>query len=107
MTGETFKYSRWLVNYPDLDDIDINNKGINMDIKQLLEGLTAEQIKKVIATISQQGNIVKVDHTRKLRRIARTNLYFNSCPKPHQVDSFETYNGHADSIREQVLSGVE
>ena len=78
-----------------------------MDINKLLEGMSAEKIGQLIATLSQQGNVRKVDHTRKLRRIARTNLYFSSCPKPHQVDSFETYTQHSDSIREQVLSGVE
>ena len=78
-----------------------------MDINTLVEGLTAAQIKKVMNLISEQGNVVKVDHTRKLRRMARNNLYFSSCPKPHQVDSFETYNDHADCIREQVSLGVE
>ena len=78
-----------------------------MDIEQLLQGLTSEQIAKLVADLSKQGNVKSVDHTRKLRRIARTNLYFNSCPKPHMVDSFDTYSQHADSIREQVLSGVE
>jgi len=85
----------------------INNKDINMDINEQLNAMTSEQIGKLMATLSQQGNVRKVDHTRRLRRIARTDLYFSSCPKPHMVDSFETYNNHADSIREQVLSGVE
>ena len=78
-----------------------------MDINTLVKGLTAAQIKKVMNLISEQGNTVKVDHTRKLRRMARNNLYFSSCPKPHQVESFETYNEHADCIREQVSFGVE
>ena len=78
-----------------------------MSIETMIEGLTAEQIKKVMSLISEQDNVVKVDHTRKLRRMARNNLYFSSCPKPHQVDSFETYNDHADCIREQVSLGVE
>ena len=78
-----------------------------MDINTIVEGLTAAQIKKVMNLISEQGNVVKVDHTRKLRRMARNNLYFSSCPKPHQVESFETYNDHADCIREQVSLGVE
>ena len=78
-----------------------------MDINKLFEGMSGEKIGQLIATLSKQGNVRKVDHTRKLRRIARTNLYFSACPKPHQVDSFETYTQHSDSIREQVLSGVE
>ena len=78
-----------------------------MDMKQLLEGMTEAQIAKLMTAISERPNIRKIDTTRKLKSIARTNLYFNSCPKPHQLDSFESYNQHADSIREQVASGVE
>ena len=78
-----------------------------MNIDTIVKGLTAEQIVKLMASLSQRSNIRKVDTSRRLKSIARTNLYFNSCPKPHQVDSFKTYNDHADSIREQVTSGVE
>jgi len=78
-----------------------------MSIETIVEGLTAEQIKKVMSLISDKGNVRHIDTSRKEARLARNNLYFSSCPKPHQVDSFETYNQHADSIREQVLSGVE
>ena len=78
-----------------------------MELKQLIEGLTSEQIVKVMATIREMPNIRKVDHTRRLRHIQKTDLYFNSAPKPHMVDSFKTYTGHADSIREQVISGVD
>ena len=78
-----------------------------MDIKTVVEELTPTQIAKLMASLSQRTNSRKVDTTRRLKRIARTDLYFSSCPKPHQLDSFQTYNGHADSIREQVLSGVE
>jgi len=78
-----------------------------MDIKALVESLTPTQIAKLMADLSKRGNVKSVDTTRRLNRIKRNNLYFSTCPKPHQVDSFQTYTGHADSIREQVLSGVE
>ena len=78
-----------------------------MSIETMIEGLTAEQIKKVMSLISDKGNVRHIDTSRKEARLARNNLYFSSCPKPHQVDSFETYTQHSDSIREQVLSGVE
>ena len=78
-----------------------------MNIETMIESLTPEQIAKLMATIRETPNVRKVDHTRRLNSIARTNLYFNSCPKPHQVDTFQTYNNHADSIREQVISGVD
>jgi len=78
-----------------------------MDINTIVESLTPQQIAKLMASLSQRPNVTKVDTTRRLNRIRRNNLYFSTCPKPHQVDSFETYSGHADSIREQVASGVE
>ena len=82
-------------------------RGITMkDIATVVEGLTAEQIKVVMASITNR-NVRHIDTSRKETRLARNNLYFSSCPKPHQVDSFETYTQHSDSIREQVLSGVE
>ena len=77
-----------------------------MSIETIIEGLTAEQIKLVMASITSR-NVRRIDTSRKEARLARNNLYFSSCPKPHQVDSFETYTNHSDSIREQVLSGVE
>ena len=76
-----------------------------MELKQLLEGLSTDKIVKVMAAIRERPNVRKVDHTRKLNSIKRTNLYFSACPKPHQVDTHKKYNGHADSIREQVLAG--
>ena len=76
------------------------------DIATIIEGLTAEQIRVVMAAITNR-NVRRIDTSRKEARLARNNLYFSSCPKPHQVDSFETYTQHSDSIREQVLSGVE
>ena len=78
-----------------------------MSIETIIEGLTAEQIRAVMASISKQGNVRKIDRSRRARSIARTELYFKSAPKPHMVDSFETYNQHADSIREQVTAGVD
>ena len=76
------------------------------DIATIVEGLTAEQIRMVMTSITN-NNVRRIDTSRKERRLAKNNLYFSSCPKPHQVDSFETYTQHSNSIREQVLSGVE
>lgn len=78
-----------------------------MNIETMIEGMTAEQIRKVMAYISDNNGPRRIDTSRREARLARNNLYFSSCPKPHQVDSFETYNNHADAIREQISSGVE
>ena len=76
-----------------------------MELKELIEGLSADKIVKVMTAIRERPNVRSVDHTRKLNSIKRTNLYFNSVVKPHQVDTHKTYTNHADSIREQVLAG--
>ena len=81
-------------------------KSIEQQFNELIATLSPEQIKKVLTQVKTNGP-VKVDTSYRQKRIARTQLYFNSAPKPHMVDSFETYNNHADSIREQVLSGVD
>jgi len=78
-----------------------------MNLNELLKGMSTTDIAKLMQTIREMPNVKKVDHTRRLNRNKRNNLYFSSCPKPHQTDSFLTYTQHADSIREQVLSGVE
>ena len=78
-----------------------------MEMETLLEGMSPSDIAKLMSRISERPNVRKVDTTRRLNRIKRNNLYFSYCPKPHQLDSFMTYTQHADSIREQVLSGVE
>ena len=78
-----------------------------MNIKELLKGMSNTDIAKLMQTIREMPNVKKVDHSRRLNRNLRNNLYFSTCPKPHQVDTFQTYTNHADSIREQVLSGVE
>ncbi len=40
-------------------------------------------------------------------RLARNRLYFASGPKPHQCASFAKYLEHAESVRQQVLSGAD
>ena len=43
----------------------------------------------------------KVDTTRKARRIALTQLYFDNAPRPK--DNFEDYLNHSDGVREAIL----
>ena len=46
-----------------------------------------------------------VDTSRKLRRMAITQLYFDNAPRPK--GDFEDYLNHSDGIREQIISGVD
>ena len=48
------------------------------DIQSMIESLTPEQIKAVLATTT--NNVRKVDSRYKARRIAKTNLYFKMEP---------------------------
>ena len=74
------------------------------DIQTMIESLTPEQIKAVLATTT--NNVRKVDSRYKARRIAKTTLYFSCAPFPYKSD-YETYKDHSESIRQQVMSGVD
>ena len=74
------------------------------DIQSMIESLTPEQIKAVLATTT--NNVRKVDSRYKARRIAKTTLYFSCAPFPYKSD-YETYKDHSESIRQQVMSGVD
>ena len=82
--------------------------GINMssieDINALIGSLSVEQIKAVMSKVASKKP-TKVDTSRKARRIALTQLYFDNAPRPK--DNFEDYLNHSDGIREQIISGVD
>ena len=78
---------------------------ITSDIQSMIESLTPEQIKAVLATTTN-GNIRKVDTRMRARHIAKTELYFSVAPLPYK-SPFEEYKDHSESIRQQVLSGVD
>ena len=75
------------------------------DIQSMIESLTPEQIKAVLATTTS-GNVRKVDTRYRAKRIAKTTLYFSCAPFPYKSD-YETYKDHSESIRQQVMSGVD
>ena len=74
------------------------------DINSLIGSLSAEQIKAIMTKVASKKR-ASVDTSRKARRIALTQLYFDNAPRPK--DSFEDYLNHSDGIREQIISGVE
>jgi hypothetical protein len=86
-----------------------NHRGIKMNsiesIEALIGSLTPEQIKAVMSEVKAKKP-TKVDTTRKARRIAMTELYFNNAPLPYRT-TYEEYKSHAEGIRQQVLSGVD
>jgi len=75
------------------------------DITTLIESMSAEQIRAVMANI-KQNNRRTVDTSHRLRKNAKTALYFDVAPLPYK-SSFEEYKLDSDAIREQVLSGVD
>ena len=85
-------------------------KGIHMssikDIEALIESLSAEDIKSIMSDVKTKVR-TSVDTSRRLRRIANTQAYFDATPKPHMCDDFSDYVNHSDSIRQQIYSGVE
>ena len=72
------------------------------DITALIESLSPEEIKAIMSKVKARKP-VKVDTSRKERRMAITQLYFDNAPRPK--DSFKDYLNHSDGIREAVLMG--
>ena len=79
------------------------------DIEKALSMLSPEQIATLMGklTIHKKQRFHHIDYSIRERRMAKNDLYFSSEPKPHMFDNFETYVGHADGIREQVICGVD
>ena len=75
------------------------------DITTLIESMTPEQIKAVLETTTK-SNRITVDSRHKAKRIAKTELYFKCAPLPYR-SPYEEYKDHSESIRQQVLSGVD
>ena len=74
------------------------------DINSLIGSLSAEQIKAIMTKVASKKR-TSVDTSRKARRIALTQLYFDNAPRPK--GDFEDYLNHSDGIREQIISGVD
>jgi len=77
----------------------------NKDIELLIESLTPEQIKAVLATTTN-GNVRKVDTHRRMKRNSITELYFSVAPLPYK-SPYQEYKDHSESIRQQCISGVD
>ena len=77
-----------------------------MSIEALIESMTAEQIRSVMATLKQKGNVRRIDTSHRERRNAKNDLYFNVAPLPYKTD-YEAYRLEAEAIRQQVISGVD
>lgn len=75
-----------------------------LDIESLIESLSPEEIKTIMDEVKSKKP-KQVDTSRKQRRIALTQLYFDNAPRPK--GDFEDYLNHSDGIREQILSGVD
>ena len=72
------------------------------DIEALIGTLSAEQIRAIMSEVKAKKP-TKVDTTRKARRIALTQLYFDNAPRPK--DNFEDYLNHSEGVREAILMG--
>ena len=70
----------------------------------MIAELSPTEIKAIMSKVKARKP-VKVDTSRKERRMAITQLYFDNAPRPK--DNFEDYLNHSDGIREQIICGVE
>ena len=81
------------------------------NIEAMIESLSAEDIKRLMANISNR-RINTVDTSFRKRRNAITSLYFSAEPKPHQLIndkpmSPEECNEMREGVRQQCISGVD
>ena len=74
------------------------------DIEALIGSLSPDEIKAIMSEVKSKKP-TKVDTSRKERRMAITQLYFDNAPRPK--GDFEDYLNHSDGIREQIISGVD
>ena len=72
------------------------------DIESMIASLSPEEISKIMSEVKAKKP-KSVDTSRKLRRMAITQLYFDNAPRPK--DSFKDYLNHSDGIREAILMG--
>ena len=81
------------------------SSSIEQQLNELIANMTPEQIRKVMTQVKTNGP-VKVDSRYKARRIAKTDLYFKCAPLPYK-SPYQEYKDHSESIRQQVMSGVD
>ena len=79
------------------------------DIESALSILKPEEIATLLSklTISKKQRFNVIDYSFRERRNNITSLYFSCEPAIYKFPDIKEYNGHADSIREQVISGVD
>jgi len=79
------------------------------DIESILSMLKPEEIATLLSklTIHKKQRFNYVDTSFRERRNNITSLYFSCEPAIYKFPAIEEYNGHADAIREQVISGVD
>ena len=77
----------------------------NDEIKQMLKDITPAQLVSLLTEIKGNGRR-QIDTSARERKNAKTALYFSVAPLPYK-STYEEYKMHSDSIREQVISGVD
>tara|TARA_Y100001951_G_C11275479_1_gene261634 strand:- start:185 stop:439 length:255 start_codon:yes stop_codon:yes gene_type:complete len=81
------------------------------DIESMIESLSAEDIKHLMASINNK-RVNKVDTSYRLRRNLITDLYYSAEPKPfHLINDRpmtpEEYNEMREGVRQQCITGVD
>ena len=76
-----------------------------MNLNEMIENMTREEIAHVMSMVkSKQPR--SIDTSRRSKRLAINNLYFENAPLPYK-STYEEYKNHAEGIRQQVISGVD
>ena len=75
------------------------------DIKSMIESMSVEDIKSLMANINSR-NRCSVDTSKRERRLAKNELYFSVAPLPYK-SPYQEYKEHRESIRQQCISRVD
>jgi len=79
------------------------------NLNDLIESLSPESLYLLTKDIKSlpSNRLISVDTSYRLRKQRTTDLYFKAVPRSSMFEDFDEYTQHADSIREQVMSGVD
>ena len=76
-----------------------------MNLDEMIKNMSREDIARVMSIVKNKQPR-RVDTSRRAKRLAITNLYFENAPLPHKT-TYEEYKLHAEGIRQQCISGVD
>ena len=76
-----------------------------MNLNEMIENMSREDIAHVMSIV-KSNQPRSIDTSRRAKRLAINNLYFENAPLPYK-STYEEYKNHAEGIRQQCISGID